>query len=308
MTMPLKAGRYALDLARPRVMAIVNVTPDSFSDGSAAMTPTRAIAKCEAALAAGADILDIGGESTRPGSAPVSADDEIARVAPVLKAAVTMGVPVSIDTHKPAVMRAALDLGVDFVNDIFGLLAPGALEVVAAHGTCGVCLMHMRGTPQTMAGFTAYGDVVAEVRGELAVRIAAAEAAGIARDRLLADPGIGFAKTPAQNLALLERQRDLLTLGVPLLVGWSRKSTLARLLGVAAKPPEERTDDERRVLDDASIACAVVAVERGARIVRVHDVAGTVRALRVWQAVSVSAGASAEQLETRRPTDNSRHP
>jgi dihydropteroate synthase len=275
-----RAGRFEVDLERPRVMAIVNVTPDSFSDGDP--TPAQAIARCERLLAEGADILDIGGESTRPGAPAVDPETELARVVPVLQAAVRLGCPVSIDTTKADVMRAALDLGADIVNDVAALRGPGALDVVSAHDSCGVCLMHMRGTPQTMREAARYDDVVAEVAAFLRERITAVEAAGVARERIVADPGIGFAKAPEHNLALLAHQEVLAALGVPLLVGWSRKSTLARLAGVATPAPD-RSADERARVAAASVAAAVIAVERGARIVRVHDVAATVAALAVWR-------------------------
>jgi dihydropteroate synthase len=278
-----RAGRFEIDLARPRVMAIVNVTPDSFADDEPGLTHAAAVARCEQLLAAGADILDIGGESSRPGAVTIAAEVELARVRPVLEAAVRLGCPVSIDTTKAKVMRAALDLGVDIVNDLSALREPGALEVVAAHGRCGVCLMHMRGTPASMRGEAHYDDVVGEVLAFLRERIAAAEAAGIGRERIVADPGIGFAKTAEHNLELLARQRDLLALGVPILAGWSRKSTIARLAGIAT-PPAKRTADERLRIAAASVVAAVLAVERGARIVRVHDVAATVAGLAVWNA------------------------
>jgi dihydropteroate synthase len=281
-----RTSRFAIDLARPRVMGIVNVTPDSFSDGEPAITPARAIARCEQLLRDGADIIDIGGESSRPGALPVSAAVELARVRPVLAAAVGLGCPISIDTTKPEVMRAALDLGADIVNDIAALAAPGALAAVAAKPRCGVCLMHMRGTPRSMQRQTDYGDVVAEVAAFLGERIAAATEAGIERTRIVADPGIGFGKTAAQNFALLARQDELLALGVPLLAGWSRKSTLAQLIGVGATPPGERSAAERARLDATSVVAAILAVQRGARIVRVHDVAATVAGLAVWQAAA----------------------
>jgi dihydropteroate synthase len=277
-----RAGRFEIDLERPRVMAIVNVTPDSFSDGDPVATPAQAIARCEQLLAEGADILDVGGESTRPGAPAVDLGTELARVVPVLQAAVRLGCPVSIDTTKADVMRAALDLGADIVNDIAALRGPGSLDVVAAHGACGVCLMHMRGKPQTMRDEARYDDVVAEVAAFLRERVAAVEAAGVARERIVADPGIGFAKAPEHNLALLAHQEILAGLGVPLLVGWSRKSTLARLAGVATPAPD-RSADERARVAAASVAAAVLAVERGARIVRVHDVRATVAALAVWR-------------------------
>ena len=279
-----RTRRFEVDLARPRVMGIVNVTPDSFSERGAGLSPAQAIAKCEQLLADGADILDIGGESSRPGALPVGVDEELARVRPVLAAAVGLGCPVSIDTTRPEVMRVALELGADIVNDIGALRTPGALELVAAHRQCGVCLMHMRGTPRTMQAEAVYDDVSAEVTAFLRERIGAAHAAGIGRDRIVADPGIGFGKTPAQNLALLADQEALLALGVPILVGWSRKSTLARLAGLAAKAPAGRSRAEQARLEAASVAAAVLAVERGARIVRVHDVATTVAGLAVWRA------------------------
>ena len=264
--------RHLIDLSVPRVMGIVNVTPDSFADGDAARDTHAAIALCERLVGEGADILDIGGESTRPGAAPLPVDVELSRVVPVLAAAVELGVPVSIDTRRAQVMRVALDLGVDIVNDIEALRAAGAVETVAAHPSCGVCLMHMQGDPHGMQQRPSYRDVVAEVAAFLRERVDACEAAGIDRARIVVDPGIGFGKTPDHNLELLRRQRELLAIGRPLLVGWSRKSTLGRITG--------RPVDERVV---ASVAAAVIAVERGARIVRVHDVAATVDALAVWK-------------------------
>jgi dihydropteroate synthase len=279
-----RTSRFAIDLARPRVMGIVNVTPDSFSEGGAGLSTAQAIARCEQLLADGADLLDIGGESSRPGALPVSVDEELARVLPVLRAAVGLGCPVSIDTTKVEVMRAALELGVDIVNDIGALRAPGALAAVAAHPRCGVCLMHMRGTPRSMQAEAVYDDVAGEVTAFLRERIDAVHVAGIERERIVVDPGIGFAKTPAQNLELLAHQASLLALGVPLLVGWSRKSTLARLAGLAGKAPAGRSPPEQARLEAASVVAAVLSVERGARIVRVHDVAATVAGLAVWRA------------------------
>jgi dihydropteroate synthase len=215
---------------------------------------------------------------------PVSVEEELARVRPVLAAAVGLGAPVSVDTTKVEVMRAALDLGVDIVNDIAALRAPGAIELVAAHPTCGVCLMHMRGTPRSMQAEAVYDDVAAAVVAFLRERIDATQAAGIDRERIVVDPGIGFGKTPEQNLELLARQEAFLELGIPLLVGWSRKSTLARLAGLAAKAPAGRSPNEQARLEAASVVAAVLAVQRGARIVRVHDVAATVAGLAVWQA------------------------
>lgn len=265
--------RFRIDLDRPRVMGIVNTTPDSFSDGGSHLGIAEAISHCERLVVQGVDILDIGGESTRPGAAPVSLDEELARVLPVLRAAVTLGVPVSVDTYKPEVMQAALDLGVDIVNDIASLRRPGALEVVAGHPACGVCLMHMQGEPQSMQAEPAYGDVVAEVRDFLQVQALRACRAGIPAERIVLDPGIGFGKVSAHNLALLSRQRELLALGFPLLVGWSRKRTLGELTG---RPVSDRVA--------ASVAAALLAAHHGARVLRVHDVAATVDALKVWMA------------------------
>jgi dihydropteroate synthase len=278
--------RFAIDLAQARVMGIVNVTPDSFSDGDPALTPARALATCERLLAEGADILDLGGASTRPGAVPVSVEEELGRVLPVLREALRLGCPVSVDTSKPEVMRAALDLGADIVNDVGALRATGALEVVAAHPSCGVCLMHMRGTPQSMLLEASHEDVVGEVVAFLRERVAALQAAGIARERIVIDPGIGFAKKAEENFELLGRQAELLAIGTPVLAGWSRKATLARLAGVAATPPAERSPAQRATLDAASAAAALLAVQGGARIVRVHNVAATVAALALWRAAS----------------------
>ena len=269
-----QTSRFAIDLTWPQVMGIVNVTPDSFSDGGHHADAVSAIAHCNALLREGAQILDIGGESTRPGARTPSAEEELQRVLPVLRHAVTLGLPVSVDTSQPLVMRAALDLGVDIVNDVRALRREGALDVLAAHASAGVCLMHMQGEPGSMQATPQYADVVAEVAGFLAERRNVLCARGIAANRIVLDPGIGFGKTVAHNLALLRRQRELLALGAPLLVGWSRKSTLGALTG--------RAVNERQA---ASVAAAVLAVQRGARIVRVHDVAATVDALALWRAI-----------------------
>ncbi len=269
-----RTSRFAVDLGQPRVMAIVNVTPDSFSDAGQTADAASAIMRCDAMLREGAHILDIGGESTRPGSRQPSAEEELQRVLPVLRHAVTLGVPVSVDTSQPLVMRAALDLGVDIVNDVRALQRAGALDALASHASAGVCLMHMQGEPGTMQSAPAYGDVVAEVCEFLGARRAVLRARGIASERIVVDPGIGFGKTVAHNLALLRHQRRLLAIGAPLLVGWSRKSTLGSLTG--------RGVQDRLML---SVAAALIAVQRGARIVRVHDVAATVDALALWHAV-----------------------
>jgi dihydropteroate synthase len=272
-----QTGRFRIALARPRVMGIVNVTPDSFSDGGRFARADAARAHCDLLVAQGADILDIGGESTRPGARLPDTAEQLARVLPVLRHAVTLGVPVSVDTADPVVMGEALALGVDIINDVRALQAPGALAVAAAHRTAGVCLMHMQGEPGSMQVAPHYDDddVVAGVSAFLAARRDAALAAGIARDRIALDPGIGFGKTPAHNLALAARQRQLLELGCPLLLGWSRKSTLGQITG---RPVGERLA--------ASVAAALAAVQQGAAIVRVHDVAETVDALKVWHALT----------------------
>ena len=272
-----QTSRFRIDLTRPQVMGIVNVTPDSFSDGGRFAHADAARAHCELLVAQGADILDIGGESTRPGARLPDTAEQLARVLPVLRHAVTLGVPVSVDTADAAVMRAALDLGVDILNDVRALQAPGALEVAASHPTAGVCLMHMLGEPGSMQVAPQYenDDVVSTVEAFLARRRDAAMAAGIARDRIALDPGIGFGKTPEHNLALARGQRRLLALECPLLLGWSRKSTLGQITG---RPVGERTA--------ASVAAALAAVQQGAAIVRVHDVAETVDALKTWRALN----------------------
>jgi dihydropteroate synthase len=265
--------RFRIDLSRPRVMGIVNVTPDSFSDGGRHANPAAALAHAERLMAEGADILDIGGESTRPGSVGPGTEQELARVLPVVRGALQWGVPISVDTSDVEVMRQVLDLGADVINDVRALRHPGAMEVVAKHGQAGACLMHMRGEPADMAQHAHYTDVVSDVRAELAERVAAARAAGIADERLVLDPGYGFAKSAHHNLQLLSRQAELLDLGRPLLVGWSRKGTLGQITG---RPSSERLA--------ASVTAALAAVARGACVVRVHDVAATVDALKVWRA------------------------
>ena len=274
--------RFQIDLRQPRVMGIVNVTPDSFSDGGQHASTQAALAHCEQLIREGVDILDIGGESTRPGSPAVPLADELARVLPVVREAVRLGVPVSVDTYKPEVMRAVLDLGVDIVNDIWALRRGDALQAVAAHPACGVCLMHMHRDPQTMQAAPMAGDVLPAVADLLRQQADALRALGVAPQRITLDPGIGFGKTVAQNFSLLARQRELLALGYPLLAGWSRKSSLGAVTG--RDQPAERVS--------ASVAAAVLAVERGARIVRVHDVRETVDALRVWQAMQAEDAAA----------------
>jgi dihydropteroate synthase len=255
----------------PRIMGIVNVTPDSFSG-----TPPDPVATGLAMIAAGADIIDIGGESTRPGAAPVTPEEEQRRVLPVIRALALGGVPLSIDTRNAATMAAALDAGASIVNDVTGLAHDkAAAPLVAARG-CFVVLMHMRGTPQTMAGLTSYGDVVAEVAAELSARIEAALAAGVKRDRIWIDPGIGFAKTAVQNLLLLRHLDAFAAFGLPLLVGVSRKSFIGHIAG--------EPDPARR--GPGSLAAALFAASQGAAILRVHDVAETRQALRLWHALA----------------------
>jgi len=266
----LRCGRFELSLERPLVMGVVNVTPDSFSDGGRTLDPEAAISHARRLIDEGVDLLDVGGESTRPGAAPVPEEEELRRILPV--AAALRDFPVSVDTRRPGVMRAALDAGASMVNDIEALQAPGAIEAVAQSG-CAVCLMHMKGTPQTMQREPSYGDVVMEVKAFLAGRIAACEAAGMARNRLVADPGFGFGKTPEHNLTLLKRLPEFASLGVPLLAGWSRKSSLGRITG--------RDTSERLA---GSLAAALLALLGGARILRVHDVKETRDAVLVFEA------------------------
>jgi dihydropteroate synthase len=265
--------RFRLDLSKPWVMGIVNVTPDSFSDGGQHPQATAAIAHAERLLREGAQILDIGGESSRPGAAAVDAATEWARIQAVVKAAVGWQVPVSVDTCKPAVMRLALDAGADIINDIWALRQTGAAEVVAAHGQCGVCLMHMHAEPATMQVQPMVGAAMGAVKDFLQHHAQRLDALGVARERILLDPGIGFGKTVAQNFELLARQEELLELGHGLLLGWSRKSSLGAVTDLAV--------DQRVV---PSVAAAVLALERGARVLRVHDVADTLAAVKVWQA------------------------
>ena len=267
-----RCGPTQIDLTLPRVMGIVNVTRDSFSDGGRFFEHGRALAHAHALIEEGADMLDIGGESTRPGAPEVAEEEELRRVIPLIKALADCGVPLSIDTSKAQVMRAALDAGVTIVNDVRALREPGALDVVAA-ADCGVVLMHMQGLPRTMQQAPIYADVVAEVARFLREKMQEAIDAGIAAERIVLDPGFGFGKSAAHNLTLLANL-DRLALPAPLLVGWSRKATLGQITG--------RNVDERV---HASVAAAVLAVERGAAIVRVHDVAATCDALRVVQAV-----------------------
>jgi dihydropteroate synthase len=269
----LRCGRFVLALDRPLVMGVVNVTPDSFFDGGRYADAGAAAAHARRLVEEGADVIDIGGESSRPGATRVSGDEELARVRPVLEKLTDLQVPVSVDTTRPEVMREALELGATMINDITALSAPGAVEVVARSGAA-VCLMHMRGEPGTMQDDPVYGDVVAEVRAFLAGRAAACVAAGIARECIVVDPGFSFGKKTAHNLRLLAHLDAIVALGYPVLVGLSRKSSLGRMTG---ETPADRLP--------ASVAGALLAVQRGAAIVRAHDVAATRDALAVLAAV-----------------------
>jgi len=272
MTM-LRCGPHVLDLTRPRVMGILNVTPDSFSDGGRFFDRERALDHARRMLADGADLIDVGGESTRPGAAPVDEAGELARVIPVIDELAREGALVSVDTMKPAVMRAAVAAGAAMINDVNALRLPGALEA-AASTDAAVCLMHMQGEPRTMQEAPQYDDVVVQVRDFLVERAQACEAVGIARNRIVLDPGFGFGKTLAHNLALLRALPELVATGYPVLTGLSRKSSLGTITG--------RSGSERLA---ASLAAAIAAVAHGAAIVRVHDVRETVDALKVWTAV-----------------------
>jgi dihydropteroate synthase len=280
------AGR-SLDLSRPRVMGILNVTPDSFSDGGRFATLEAALAQAERMVREGADIIDVGGESTRPGARGIPVQEELDRVLPVIEAvADRFAIPVSIDTSKPEVMAEAAAAGAGLINDVNALRTPGALETAARSGLP-VCLMHMQGQPRTMQQAPQYDDVVADILRYLQDRLAACTEADIARSRLLIDPGFGFGKTLPHNLTLLHELRRFAALGVPVLVGLSRKSMLGTLTGRAV---EDRLP--------ASLAAAVIAAERGARVLRVHDVGATVDALKLWQAVAdVTASPRSEQGE-----------
>jgi dihydropteroate synthase len=276
-------SRFRIDLSKPRVMGIVNITPDSFSDGGRSTSTATALAHGEALLREGADILDLGAESTRPGAQAVPEDEELARLLPVLREAVRWGVPISVDTYKPAVMQAALDAGADIINDVWALRwaragsARTGVDVLAGHSSCGVCLMHMHGDPTTMQVSPMQGDALPPVMAFLQARMAALQARAVGLERIVIDPGIGFGKTVEQNFSLLARQNALLALGVPVLAGWSRKSSLGAVTGAG---PADRVV--------ASATAAALAVQQGARVVRVHDVHATVQALQVLAAVQVA--------------------
>jgi dihydropteroate synthase len=280
-----QCGRFQFARSRrPLVMGILNVTPDSFSDGGEHATLDTAMRHAERMIAEGVDIIDIGGESSRPGSVALPLDQELARVMPLVEALRDCGRPLSIDTYKPEVMRAALAAGADLINDIWGFRMPGAVEAVAA-GQAGLCVMHMQRDPQTMQEDPQYEDVVREVADFLTERVAVLQAAGVAPARLSLDPGFGFGKTPDHNLRLLGQLPKLAVDGLPLLVGLSRKSILGAIL--KGRPPAQRVA--------ASVAAAVCAAERGAFIVRVHDVQESVDALRTWWAIRHESVSIAEQ-------------
>lgn len=273
----LICGSIQLSLFRPLVMGIVNVTPDSFSDGGQYLSSEAAIAHALHLIEAGADIIDIGGESTRPGAVQVSLQQELDRVLPIIEGLRGSAAPISIDTFKPQVMRAAIASGAQMVNDVNALLDEESLQVVA-QSKVAVCLMHKQGDPQHMQVQPRYKNVVTEVRDFLRERVAACAAAGIALDSIVIDPGFGFGKTVAHNYLLLANLADLAELGVPVLAGLSRKAMLGTVTG---QDVTQRTS--------ASVAAALIAVQRGANIVRVHDVRATVDALKVWYAVNGEA-------------------
>lgn len=266
----LQCGRFELDLGRPLVMAILNATPDSFSDGTGQFVVSDALHRALRMIEDGADIIDIGGESTRPGADPVPLQQELDRVLPLVEALRDTGVALSVDTFKPEVMRQSLAAGADMINDIRALREPGALEAVAG-SDCGLCIMHMQGDPRNMQAAPQYEDVVVEVRAFLAERVHALEGAGISSKRIVLDPGFGFGKTAGQNYAMLRRLREMQVPGYPWLLGFSRKSMLGHVVG---REPRERLA--------ASLTAALYGLEMGGNILRVHDVAETVDAVKVW--------------------------
>ena len=320
-----QTARFTIDLARPKVMGIVNVTPDSFSDDGQHASVAAALQHCEKLLRDGAHILDIGGESSRPGAMPLPLDEELARVLPVVREAVKLGVPISVDTYKPPVMQAVLDLGADIINDIRALqwrepspggpdlpahpgdvvqaAMPMALQIVSRHPRCGVCVMHMHRDPQTMQALPMSGDVMAQVLQFWERIILQLEGLKVSSSRIVLDPGIGFGKTVVQNFELLARQRELLAAGLPLLLGWSRKSSLALAAGRLPGQPLPADGPDQMV---RSVAAAVLAVERGASIVRVHDVHETVQALKISNAASVMAVSERQASGNRQQAAGSR--
>jgi dihydropteroate synthase len=282
---PLQCGRFTLTFERPLVMGILNITPDSFSDGGRFVNRGDALRQAEKMLVEGADLIDIGGESTRPGAPPVPLEQELERVIPLVEQLRDANVPLSVDTYKPEVMRAALAAGADLINDVWGFRMPGAIEAVR-DSHCGLCIMHMLGEPQTMqVGEPVYRDVVADIRSFLTERTQVLMQAGVARTRISVDPGFGFGKTVEHNYTLLAHLSQTAPQGsngeapLPILAGMSRKSMLGAITG--RKKPAERVA--------ASIAAAVCAAEHGAAIIRVHDVAATVDALKIWSATRAAA-------------------
>ncbi len=273
----LRCGRFTFDLIRPRVMGILNVTPNSFSDGGRYFNLPRALEHARQMIRDGADIIDIGGESTRPGAEPVHADQELARVLPLVQALAGSNIAVSVDTRKPEVMRAAIDAGAAMINDVNALRAPGALEVVASQDV-GVCIMHMQGQPQTMQQAPCYSNVVSEVRDFLVERAEACVNAGVATEAIVLDPGYGFGKLLEHNLSLIRALPVFAATGYPIMMGVSRKFSLGEITG--------REVDQRLA---ASLAAGLASVMRGARLLRVHDVRETVDALKVWTAVEQAA-------------------
>ena len=291
-----QCNRFSIDLASPKVMGIVNLTPDSFSDGGQHDSVPAALRHCERLVREGADILDIGAESTRPGALPIPVDEELARLLPVLRGAVTLGVPLSVDSYKPAVMQAALDLGADIINDVWALRwndpalgpeQPTAAQVVARHGSCGLCLMHMHGEPRNMQASPMEGDVVPQVLLFWQQLTQSLRVLGVDVARIVLDPGIGFGKTVRQNFTLLARLTELAACGFPLAIGWSRKSSLAAVTGNSLASVATLDSRSRMV---PSVAAALLSVERGARLVRVHDVRETVQVLKVLDAVNSPPG------------------
>ncbi|NLC37406.1 MAG: dihydropteroate synthase [Alcaligenaceae bacterium] len=273
MPLIMQCGRFELDLGRPLVMGILNVTPDSFSDGTGELSIERAVQRARRMVEEGADMIDIGGESTRPGADPVSLQEELDRVLPVIEALHDAAVPLSIDTFKPAVMQGALQAGADMINDIRALREPGAIEAVA-DSRCGLCIMHMQGEPRTMQVAPHYDDVVHDVKNFLAERAQALVQAGINPQRIVLDPGFGFGKTAGQNYSMLRRLDSMQVGSYPWLLGFSRKSMLGHVVG---REPRDRLA--------ASLAAALYGLEKGGHILRVHDVAETVDAVKIWQTI-----------------------
>jgi len=283
-----QTSRFVIDLSEPKVMGIVNVTPDSFSDGGAHASRDAAMAHCERLLKDGADILDIGGESTRPGALELPVEDELERVLPVVRHAVTLGVPVSVDTYKPQVMQAVLDLGADIINDVWALRwrseasDHSAMNVLRGHPSCGVCLMHMHRNPQTMQVAPMEGDVMPQVLFFLEQSAQYIRGLGVDKARICIDPGIGFGKTVQQNFALLGQQAALVSMGYAVMAGWSRKSSLAAVTGRSLASVATLDMRDRLV---PSVTAALLAVQNGAHVIRVHDVKETVQALSVLGAM-----------------------